>query len=70
MSNTSINYAYFCGTLQAALESLAYDVKFENMTKVEDKIEYLRAKVESAKANAEKYEKEINEIRSKMANYS
>ena len=27
-------------------------------------------KVENAKANAEKYEKEINEIRSKMANYS
>ena len=67
MSNTSINYAYFCGTLQAALESLAYDYKFEKMKKVDEKIAYIKAKIESAKANAEKYEKEINEIRSKAA---
>jgi hypothetical protein len=55
MNNTTINYAYLAGFLEAELKSLAYDETFASLKNASDRRDYVINLIKNANKAAKDY---------------
>lgn len=59
MNNTTINYAYLAGFLEAELKSLAYDETFASLKNGSDRRDYVANLIKNANDSAKEYSRKV-----------